>query len=260
MKVLFLGNSMLGSLYRTYKEERSLFKNLDCSFAIDIGSWGPAFKIYDNKIMPSDRSDKEKYPEKFYPDNLLEMPLSNFDAVVLISLGSIGGGLNDRKTPTTFGQLYDFQPKPNELTSRPVSKDEFIETLNGFLNVQGGIKLAKSLAALKFKRIVIVEMPYLSEKVITNPEWSLQKIYHDPISAYKFFCGVRREYLQKISEEFNLTLIPALFEDVGFTPENFLREGDFFHTNQEYSKLILQKLLGIFSESSLTTSEKLKLN
>jgi hypothetical protein len=252
MNILFLGNSMLGSIYRTYMQERSLFENLNCSFALDIGSWGPAFKVVNNKITPSDRSNKEKYPDKFYPENLLEISLSSFDAVVLVSLGSIGGGINERKTPVTFGQIYDYQPKKNDLTSRPISRDEFIDTLHGFLNVQGGIKLAKSLRTNNL-RTIIVEMPYLSKKIIDSPEWCLNKIYHDPISAYKFFCAVRKMYLQKMCVEFNIDLIPALFDDIGFTPENFVRRNDFFHTNEDYAKLLLGKILNILKEPLQTS-------
>lgn len=233
---------MLSSLYKVYQVEKEILgPGHEISFVVDVGGWGPSFTVKDNKLIPSDRGDRDIYPDFYFPTNILDIPLSNYDYIVMCAVDSIGGGINTKKSMMSYGQIAQFQPKANSITDTPISEDAYTEITIGFLESQGWVRLLKALQPLKAKKIII-EQPFLSESVINNSEWILSVIYNKPIEAYKFFTDIRRHFLMKKSKEFNAQLIPALYGENGFTPSKFITRSDLFHTNEEYAKNLYRKI------------------
>lgn len=242
MNVLFVGNSLLISLYRLYiKNNKILGENIQSSFAIDIGGWGPGIKILDNKIVPSDRSNKEKYPDVFSPESVLETPISNYDVIIVVALGYLCVGLEKEPNITTFRQVYQFQPVENNLSNIPISKAALIEAVNGYFESQSGIKFLDFLSDYK-GRVIVLEQPLFNELIKNDSDWSLSKIYKDPVSAVLFFQELRRKFLLNKCEKLGYTLINALFED--FTPAQYkcAWDKDYFHTGDNYGNLLYDQI------------------
>lgn len=242
MNILFLGNSLLIPFYEEYRKDKNVMLGA-CSFAIDIGGTGPAFKIIDEKIIPSDRVGKEKYPDIFSPISLLDKSITSFDLIILVAPGYIGGGLGSVEVGgvCTAGLLHQFKPNSRDYSLPLFSQPEFIEVFNGVLSNQSGIKLLDSLKKFSAKKIV-VEQPFLSDEIISHSDWSLSKLYHEPISAYRWFCELRRNFLYKRCAELDFIFMPALFDDLGFTPSSYVNCSDLFHTDRQYAKLMYGKL------------------
>lgn len=241
MNILFIGNSLLSSLYKLNQIEKDILgSEHKLFFAIDIGGWGPSFAVQDDKLIPSNRKHKDIYPDFFSCESILTTPLSNYDYIVICAVGSIGGGLQSKKSMVSFGQIAEFIPKINSITNTPLTKDVYTEIFNGFLENQDWVKFLKALKNCKSRKILI-EQPFFSESIIDHPDWVFNKIYDKPVEAYKFFTNLRRTFLIKKGIEFDAQVMPSLFDNVGFTPSNFTR-ADLFHTNQEYAKILYQKI------------------
>lgn len=247
MNVLFLGNSLLGSLFDFYKSQllSDTLLKYNCSFAMEIGGWGPGFKIIDDRLLLSSKATSGEIRSLVFPENLLNIPVSSFDAIVIVGVGAIGGGIGSSRSLCSFGKIYEFQPKVfDDEDLPPLTKFEFEKMASGFLAVQEGVRLVKSLRYFSSKKIM-VEQPYLSNDIQDNHDWIISKIYHDPISAYRFFCSVRRRYLLDLAFNSEFELVPAMFDDLGFTPREFVRHGDFFHTNSNHSELLFSKIIDL---------------
>jgi hypothetical protein len=245
MNILFLGNSLLVNIYLAYQENNSIFgAGAKCSFGIDIGGWAPGFKLIDDKLIPSEREDKSKYPDIFYPDDLLNTDLNAFDAIVVVALGSIGGGLEELMSgyvSTTVGKVCNFKPKNTEISLPSLAEQEFIDMFNNYLGAQDGIKLLDLIAKFTSKKI-IVEQPFHSIKIIEHPNWSLNKIYTDPVAAYKWITKLRNDFLSKKCVDLDLVLVSSLFGNIGFTPFEYINNSDLFHPNENYSKLLIHEI------------------
>lgn len=241
MKILFLGNSLLGSVYSQYIEDPTVLMGADCSFAIDIGGWGPAFTICNDKLIPSDRTDKKEYPDFFYPESMPNESVKNFDVIVVFAIGSIGCGLGESADVCNSGVIFEFEPRETEVDKPPISKVECNKMLSVFLNSQGGIKLLDYLKDYNSKKIIF-EMPYLSEEITRRPDWILSKMYQNPIAAYRYFTNYRHDFLYEKTMQLGFEFVPAMFGNLGFTPAKYVDSPDLFHTNNEYAKLILSSI------------------
>jgi len=243
MKILFFGNSLLIALLNAYKRNNAILgPDVECSFFIEIGGPGPGCTIEEDKIILSSRADKDKRPEVMVPADLLDIPISQYDAVVFVALGRLHGMSLDKDVHIgSYGQMYEFGPKVNALTNIAISKSAYSEMVNYFTESQVGVSLMRSLKGYKFKRIV-VEQPLLSDSIKDHPDWILRKLYDDPIAALNFFQTQRRITLTRICEEEGVHFIPALFDKEGFTPSHFSNEVDLFHTNHHYADLLFKEI------------------
>ena len=244
MNILFLGNSLLIALMEECLKDNRIFgSECNYSFAIQVGGWGPSFKIENNKLVPENIAgeNKEKWPDFFYPPDVLNNQISFFDVIVVCALGSIGGGLEESTSICNLGQIFEFNPKPLEGNIPTVTKAEMLEMFPNWLNAQPGIQLLDYLKNVSSK-IVLIEMPYLSEDIIENPEWSLGRLYRNPEEAYKWFASLRCKFLKEKADGLNYNFIPALFGDLGFTPREYVSHNDLFHTNAQYAKLLLRRI------------------
>jgi hypothetical protein len=245
MKILFLGNSLLTNYYKIYLHNNSIFgPNVHPHFFIDIGGWGPSIKIKNGNIIPSDRKDKDIYPDIIHPANLTEIDVSSFDFIIIISLGFLGNGLETTPNITTYGQLFEFVPKVNEFTDIPISKDAYINSINGYLNSQSGIKLLDSLKNVN-NNVIILEQPVLNELIQYDSNWNMNKLYKKPIDAISFFNDTRRKFLFNKCFELNFIFIPSLYDT--FTPSNQKCEwgGDYFHVGVDYSLIEIDLIKNI---------------
>ena len=245
MNILFIGNSLLIPYYNIY-ENKNFTDDLGnrYSFAIDIGGWGPCISILNDRLVPSTRNDKDKYPDIFYPANLLEISVSSFDVICLVAVGYIGCGLDYSSWDfATYGLIHDFNPKENELTNKILSKNEAYELVSCFLDKQPGFNLITTLShLLSSTKVIVIEMPYFSEKIIDQPNWLLSKLYENPSDAYKFFSKIRNSILTIKCNEAGAFLIQSPFSEDTFTPSRYIDSKDFFHTNDSYANLQIDKI------------------
>jgi hypothetical protein len=243
MKVLFVGNSFSLPLLKIYEDKNcALGKNYECSFAYSGGGWEPNFQVINDRLIVGEAKNGFKPPTMFFPENLLEIPLQDYQAIVIGGLGYIASSSFSEASYITEYLIHEFEPK--ESIGIPTSKAMFIEIFNGVLMAQPGIKLLDYFHSFQGK-VIIYSQPLYNELIIDFDNWILNKIYKRPVDAINFLQMHRRKFLEEKCIKSNYILIKEIFKSSLFTPSNFQiknSSGDFLHGNDEYAKLLFEQI------------------
>jgi hypothetical protein len=147
-KLLFVGNSHLGTLYYYYKfgNGDSLI-NCEADFIGYPGGWGPPFILNENKLDFIRESKNKLIQSSGFDFN--DHDLNLYDSIIISAVGHCG----DLETPFVglkSGCLYKFLPKiPNEFGVGLISEDLFMNSCYHFYEMFDMVKFIISISNRK---------------------------------------------------------------------------------------------------------------
>jgi hypothetical protein len=236
-KILIIGNSHVGELYDFYKTLSKSDHEYEWYFYCIPGGGGPSLRVEGGCIVDVGTEDR-KFPPYQSPNFSSLNKIDFYDAIVISSLGAFDG------TPfaqpfygLTQGVIYDFEPKVNNISNRPITKDaartilfNIYATLHQFIFLQS---LRKSYQG----NIYAFPKPLIGKSALHNPDWIFNIMYNHPVAAYDFFRLKRDEYLRNICLANSVTLFDNPFASEGFTPDYLLTD-NLIHGNSLYGAIL----------------------
>ncbi len=247
MNILVAGNSQVACLkiaYRLFPEvSRGRAK---ISFYCFPGGWGPSFVVKNGRLAIIEGAINKDYPPFADPPDTPDRPIDEYDAIVVSALGSIGGGFGFAYDLQWRGTLHEFAPKENPLSDRLVSRSCYREIVRHELSKQHGFEFLTHLRKAYSGQIVVQPFPRISAEARDRADWCLNRIYEDAIGAHHFFSGIRDQFLEELSAELSLDLLPYPEDgwlDDHFTPAEFFEQTDGIHPGSRYGKLVLEQIM-----------------
>jgi hypothetical protein len=247
MNILVAGNSQVACLKSACRLFPEVTRGIaGFSFYCFPGGWGPSFVVEKGRLAIIEGSVNKDHPPFADPPETPDRPIDEFDVIVVSALGSIGGGFGYTYDLMWRGALYEFGPKHNPLTERPVSKSCYREMIRFELSRQHGFQFLRHLRKKYRGRIVVQPFPRISEVARERPDWCLNTIYEDAIGAHGFFSEIRDRFLEELCAELSIDLLPYPedgWRNDHFTPAEFFEHTDGIHPGSQYGKLILEQIL-----------------
>jgi hypothetical protein len=247
MKILIVGNSQVACIRIAHNLNPSIFAGAaDVSFYCFPGGVGPSFAIENDCLTVVPGTTNKDYPPFSDSPETPHRPISSYDAIVVSALGNIGGGLSCQYDLMAQGVLHDYKPKGEGCKMTRLSKSCYRHIMNHVLERQPGFQFLTSLRKAYQGRIVVQPFPRVSAAFALNPEWCLNKFYHDGPGAWQFFSGLRDEFLESVCAAHSAELIShpdAALHDLHLTKSEFITNPDGVHPGTEYGKLVLKQIL-----------------
>jgi hypothetical protein len=243
MKILLLGNSMVGCLLEAYRPNIHLL-GYQIAFIVAPGADGPDLMIRNNRLYPR---DMERFPHNrpfCWPSGAWLEKLKNQHAVIIGALGF----LDDPKFPdlSLLGRfiLPCFRIREGvENHPPPVTRSVAAASLRGQWSTQPGALLSKKLRQLYAGRILVMPYPAPAQSILNDRSCHLAKIYEEPSEAAHFFESLRQTWLKDWCRENQLDLLElhTSAPDSLLTPD-YLLAADRFHMAPCLSNEILKQI------------------
>lgn len=243
MKVLFTSNSQAAALRRADR----LFRpdnGYAPFFFVTPGATGPYLNILaDGRLEPTHKTEKTQ--PYAHPPKTTEMRLSDFDAIVVSSLGFTDGGARFL-SPFNIGPLVaDFEPLETTTSDSLASIACFREVHSNTLLKHHGFRFARKVRDRFAGPILIQPTPYPSEILREDAEWPVNRKYRRAMDYYSFVQTLTNALLEKFAGEHSMTLLPRPPETLAdglFSRSGFIREDDAIHSNEHYGALVLAQV------------------
>jgi hypothetical protein len=249
VNILLVGNSILGSLLEVYDPSTHL-SELNISFLVIPGGDGPDLDVNSGILSYDLKGINSRSVPYIYPDDNFNLSISNYDVIVIFSLGFIG----DPNYPSTyimnqalissFNSRVDPLKCPNILDDQPITTLVAENIFNNRIENQPGIRFVRKLREQFSNRIIFHQYPKLSSAVANNSKWVLNTLYENPYQVLSFYSYLRDEYLKKLAQSYSLLLLDDPFSsnsEIIYTPAEYICS-DCFHPNEKYSKMIWNNL------------------
>lgn len=247
MKILIVGNSQVACLKTAHALNPSMFAGAgDVSYYCFPGGLGPAFAIEGGCLGVIPGKVNKDYPPFADSPETPGRPVASYDVVVVSALGNIGGSLSWQYDLMAQGVLHDYQPKDECDAMKRLSKSCYRQIVRAVLAKQPGFEFLTCLRNAYQGRIIVQPFPRVSASSAQNPEWSLNKMYHDGPGAWCFFSGLRDEFLETVCAQNAAELLPypeAARHDQHLTKSQFITNADGLHPGTEYGKLVLEQII-----------------
>ena len=247
MNILVVGNSQVACL----KVAHGLFPEITqglakISFYCLPGGWGPSVVVKNGRLAIIEGSTNKDYPPFADPPDTPDRPIEEYDTIVVSALGLIVNGFDVSYDLMWRGTLHEFTPKENPLSDRPISRSCYREIIRHEFSRQHGFELLRHLRKTYRGQIIVQPFPRVSAEARERSDWCLNRIYEDSIGAHHFFSGIRDQFLEELSAELSLDLLP--YPEDGwlndhFTPAEFFEQTDGIHPGSRYGKLVLEQIV-----------------
>lgn len=249
MKILVAGNSQTGCLKEAYDADPSLLPpDAELFFYVTPGAQGPYLAVENDKLVLT--LVNEEFPPRIFPNNTSEIPVGDFDLIVVSALGYIDGGFRWENPILSLAILSEFAPTMYH--KAPVSDMCYREmVLESFRN-HYGFQFIKSLRENYIGRVVVQPFPYTSDEILSRDDWHFAQKYRTTKAAHQFFAQAKNAALETLCDEFTLDLLGyprAEWSENYFTPANLMRSSDCIHPTAEYGALVLRQISDSLAET-----------
>lgn len=242
MKILITGNSQAAALRKAGRDSVPL-DGVDLSYFVAPGGTGPHMTVGpDGRLQEHSRNTKA--PPFSDPPGTEDVPMSQFDAIVISALGYVDGGVKFRGPFADGPFVAEFAPIDVTGEEALVSKACFRE-VHASLTATPGFRFAADLRKHFAGPIIVQPMPYPSAESRSSPTWATRQRYRDAIGFNGFLATLTDRLLADFCAEHAMTLLPRppeTIEDGPFTGMAYMREGDGVHPNDLYGKLVLGQI------------------
>ena len=243
MKILLLGNSLVGCLLEAYRPDVHL-RGHDVAFIVVPGADGPDLTISGDRLHPRNANQFPHNRPFCWPSAAWFEELKNQDAVVIGTLGF----LDDPQFPgsSLLGRflLPSFRIRDDLVNSPPpVTRAVAAASLRGQWSTQPGALFSKRLRQVYSGRILVMPYPAPARSTLTDRFCHLAQIYETPSDAAYFFEALRQAWLKDWSREHQLDLLnlDASAPDNLLTPDHLLAI-DRFHMAPSLSDVFLRQI------------------
>lgn len=253
MKILFIGNSQLSCVKLAYDKYGFNCVDNEIHFYIIPGGWGPSFIIENGLLKVNPVAALKEFPPFYYPDVVPSTHLDSYDLILISALGYYDGGFKHVNDSSFLAQGAVLELGLNDFdVGHPVvSKSCAFEMMNGFfMEYQLGFKFIKHLKSSYSGQILLQPFPLLSDIVLKDKGWLINKFYSSPTDANLFFLSIKDRLLDDFCKTFNITLLDypkSEWRVSGFTPSTYMSDVDGIHPTVEYGNLILDQVLNYCS-------------
>jgi hypothetical protein len=260
MKVLIAGNSQASCLKMAHDLHPDILGSLaEIYFYVVPGGLGPVFLIENDHLTIRKGTFNPDFPPYADPPDTVTRPLKDYDAIVVSALGNIGESFLATIPTIWQGLLYDFSPKENTISNRPLSSSCYRQVLHSALAAQYGIQFLTHLRKFYSRKIIVQPFPLISDAAREYPDWRLNKMYDDPVGAYAFFTSTRDAFLKKLCTELSVELLPCPrreWHDKHFTPAEFMHPKDGMHPNGRYGRMVNEQIADAIRSSIQSSSDE----
>jgi hypothetical protein len=248
MKILFIGNSQLSCVKLAYDKYGFNSAVHIIHFYIMPGGWGPSFIVENGFLKVNPIAALKEFPPSYSPDTVPLTKIDSYDLIFICALGHYDGGFKYINDSSFIAQGVVPELGLNSLDSRysMVSKSCIFEMMNCFfMEYQFGFKFIQHLRSFYSGEILLQPFPLLSEIMLPNKDWLINKIYSNPIDAHLFFLSIKDRLIADFCKKFNISLLDypvAEWRAAGFTPASYMSEIDGIHPTAEYGKMVLDQV------------------
>lgn len=243
MKILLLGNSLVGCLLEAYRPDIHLLGH-DVAFIVVPGADGPDLTIGGDRLQPRDANQFPHNRPFCWPSAAWAEKLENQGAVVIGTLGFLddpqfpGASLLGRFLLPSFRIRDDLVNPPP-----PVTRAVAAASLRGQWIAQPGVIFSKRLRQVYSGPILVVPYPSPARSTIADRSCSLAQIYEEPNDPAYFFEALRQAWLQDWCLEHRLDLLgfDHIATESPWTPDHLLAM-DRFHMAPSLCDAILRQI------------------
>lgn len=242
MKILVTGNSQAAALRKAVRETGPV-NGMRLSFFVTPGGTGPYFTIKpDGRLEENSPSVKNKPFAD--PAGTEDIPVSQYDAIVISALGYVDGAVKFRGPFSEGPFVADFSPIDVSAGEDLVSKACFREVHRATV-LGAAFQFAADLRKHFSGPIIVQPMPYPSAESRDAATWATRQRYRDTAGFHTFLTSITDALLAEFCATHTLTLLPRPVEtiiDGPFTSMNYMREQDGVHPNDRYGRLVLEQI------------------
>lgn len=243
MEILVAGNSQAVGLKWAYEANPHLLgSRVRLSFYVTPGGHGPYFDIRSGQLQVATDCP---FPAFAVPQETPGRPIDSYDAVVVSALGYVDGGYHYSTNLYQHGLLFGFDPKPNDLVERLISRACFTRSLLAALDSLPGSRFLHDLRRSYRGPVLVQPFPLLSEAVKEHDGWPLRRMYKDYLGMHRFLCQQTGRYLEALCHETETTLLPypnQNWVEAQFTPREYMDPNDGFHGYSAYGALVFEQV------------------
>ncbi len=244
MKILIAGNSQAGALKLAHDAKPDLLSEIGSLYFFVIpGGHGPYLTVKSDRLVV-EMAIKDS-PPYAAPAETPDMPISEFDAIVISALGYVDGGFRFDNPITRLAALAEFEPIGDAAFDELISDRCYREMIQQSLREQHGFRFAKALRENFTGRIIVQPFPYSSVEMLSHDDWGLRKRYRNFVDAHKFFAVEKDIALETISQELRFELLDYPSDDwreERLTPTRLMRSSDCLHPTPEYGEMVLRQI------------------
>jgi hypothetical protein len=245
MKILFVGNSQLACLKQAYDAGPEILADHSAHFYVFPGGQGPNFDVVDQRLKVWKEATNPDFPPYDWPEGTRDIPLGNFDVIVVSALGNLYGSFLYPGAIPRQGLLYEFGPKPNDVVQSFLSKPCYRRVIDSALRKHQGFIFLRKLRNSYHGRIIVQPFPLVSSMLLTHPEWIVNQLYDDVQAAHQFFYQTRDQTIAAASAEIAADLLPypdPEWAKCYFTPGEYMSQSDGLHPFPSYGRLVLEQV------------------
>lgn len=206
-KVLLTGNSQAAVLAKAFSSVRSTLDDVaEFFFHVVPGGYGPSLKIEEGRIRVV--NEKFNTGAYFFPEQTPDMHVSDFDAIIICSLGYVDGGYRYENpflggvVMPEFGVTEKF--KDTEYVSESCFNQLILDTWE---NLHPGFRFARQLRQAYDGNILVQPFPRVSIALADNEEWAMRQKYVDWMGAHSFTSNAQDQNLKFMSEKMGFSVM-----------------------------------------------------
>jgi len=243
MRILLIGNSLMGCLLERYRLKRHLTGH-EVAFLVVPGAEGPDLVIEDDRLLPRE-PDRFPHNRPFcWPADAWRANLQDQDVLIIGTLAF----LDDPQFPgaSLLGKfcIPSFNVRPDLVDlPMPLTRAVAASSLRGQWSVQPGVVLANALR-LKFSgRMLVLPYPAPSQAAVMDPSGHLRRVYEYPATVAYFLESQRRAWLLEWCDATGLEMLDyqSPTPDAPWTA-NPLMAADRFHIGPQLSEEIWMRI------------------
>lgn len=243
MKVLIVGSSISGGLYRAMKSGLFQSDAFNPSFYVISGGTGPYLKVTDGFMQLVMKIDA--YPPYSVPDGIDKLPLDHWDVIVISALGLVDSGFGAIDPIKLEAVVAEYDPIVEPDGPPLVSEACMAELVALGLRQQLGVRFLQQLGKTFKGRIIVQPFPLPSIALMDRDDWRFGARYRDRLGAHHFLCRTRDQAIAALCAEAGAELLdlpdPSWRSD-GFTPLELSKAADCLHPTEAYGALVLQQI------------------
>lgn len=249
MKVLITGNSQAGALRKAARENGPP-PGVSLSFYVTPGGTGPYFDITPDGRL-EENSPTRKGEPFCDPPGTEDIPIAQYDAIVISALGFVDGGVKFRGPFADGPFVAEFAPanlgSGDQLVSMACFKEVHQATVLG-----AAFNFAAQLRKHYAGMVLVQPMPYPSAESRQSPTWATGQRYQDADGFHSFLTRMTDSLLEDFCATHALTLLPRPSVAIvpgPFTSMDHMREQDGVHPNARYGQLVLDQIAAAVNQA-----------
>jgi hypothetical protein len=246
MRVLVVGNSQAGALYRSHATGAAGGGDpggIAMDFYVVPGGTGPTLALDGRVLVPN--VVVPDHPPYLSSEAVRTASIDGYDALVVSALGYVDGGFAFRNPIATQGLLAEFGPKANDLASELVSRGVFRQVIDTGLRRQHGFRLLRSSPRTTGGASWSSLGPYLSDALRDRADWWVRRCYEDAGGFHAYLNDLRDSVVAAICGELGVELLDRpdpSWAALRHTPAALMRQSDGVHATDAHGALVLRQI------------------